>query len=189
MKKSRSYVPGVWGDEIGPNLSAFEKLWEKLGIDVPVEKGQVIAPFGSVFWIKKEASRTILSRPWTYAEMPEEPLAPDGTLLHGIERIWAYAAQNDGYYPVIAIPSSLSDVYYGNTFLRLRNLNACLFKRYDTHNYQSMLKIVGPSDKQKNIRQISVPKLIKYCVFAKCLSGKRKEHYCKKLQVYLKKFM
>ena len=76
------------GDEIGPNLSAFEKLWEKLGINVPVEKGQVVAPFGSVFWIKKEASRTILSRSWTYDEMPKEPLAPDGTLLHGIERIW-----------------------------------------------------------------------------------------------------
>ena len=39
------------GDEIGPNLSAFEKLWEKLGINVPVEKGQVVAPFGSVFWM------------------------------------------------------------------------------------------------------------------------------------------
>lgn len=77
--------------------------------------------------------------------MPKEPLAPDGTLLHGIERIWAYAAQNDGYYPLIAIPSSLSDVYYGNTFLRLRDLNACLFKRYDPHSHQSMLKIVGPS--------------------------------------------
>lgn len=177
------------GDEIGPNLSAFEKLWEKLGINVPVEKGQVVAPFGSVFWIKKEASRTILSRSWTYDEMPKEPLAPDGTLLHGIERIWAYAAQNDGYYPLIAIPSSLSDVYYGNTFLRLRDLNACLFKRYDPHSHQSMLKIVGPSDDQKNINQISVLKLIKYCFFAKFLSGKRKEHYRKKLQVYLKKFM
>ena len=119
--------------------------------------------------------------------MPKEPLAPDGTLLHGIERIWAYAAQNDGYYPLIAIPSSLSDVYYGNTFLRLRDLNACLFKRYDPHSHQSMLKIVGPSDDQKNINQISVLKLIKYCFFAKFLSGKRKEHYRKKLQVYLKK--
>ena len=54
----------------------LKNFGSKLGIDVPVEKGQVIAPFGSVFWIKKEASRTILSRPWTYDEMPGRTSCP-----------------------------------------------------------------------------------------------------------------
>ena len=86
---------------MGPDKLIFERLWKMLGIKVPFDEEGISAPFGSVFWIKKEAARTILSHHWIYEEMPAEPLGPDGTLLHGIERIWAYAAQNDGFYPLV----------------------------------------------------------------------------------------
>lgn len=179
----------VVGNEMGPDKLIFERLWKMLGIKVPFDEEGISAPFGSVFWIKKEAARTILSHHWIYEEMPAEPLGPDGTLLHGIERIWAYAAQNDGFYPLVASPSTVGEVYYGNAFLRYRNLSACLFDHYGTHNYYEMMEILSSSKGHENFDSISVVKLVKYSVLAKILSGKRKNHYCKKLRGYMKKFM
>ena len=179
----------VVGNEMGPDKLIFERLWKMLGIKVPFDEEGISAPFGSVFWIKKEAARTIRSHHWIYEEMPAEPLGPDGTLLHGIERIWAYAAQNDGFYPLVASPSTVGEVYYGNAFLRYRNLSACLFDHYGTHNYYEMMEILSSSKGHENFDSISVVKLVKYSVLAKILSGKRKNHYCKKLRGYMKKFM
>lgn len=179
----------VVGNEMGPDKLIFERLWKMLGIKVPFDEEGISAPFGSVFWIKKEAARTILSHHWIYEEMPAEPLGPDGTLLHGIERIWAYAAQNDGFYPLVASPSTVGEVYYGNAFLRYRNPSACLFDHYGTHNYYEMMEILSSSKGHENFDSISVVKLVKYSVLAKILSGKRKNHYCKKLRGYMKKFM
>jgi len=52
-----------------------------------------------------------------------------------------------------------------------------------------MMEILSSSKGHENFDSISVVKLVKYSVLAKILSGKRKNHYCKKLRGYMKKFM
>ena len=170
-------------------------LWKELKLQIPQEESDLIAPFGSIFWIKSAAIRTMLSHHWTYEEMPAEPIGPDGTLLHGLERIWAYAAQNDGYYPVTATPTLLGEIYYGHALLQLRDLNAALFEKYGINVHGRLLDLIGtPSDPPKNTvlkekaKHISIKRIVKYRVMAKVCHGKRRKHYEKKLSDYLARF-
>ena len=183
------------GNEMSKDRQHVLYLWKELKLQIPQEESDLIAPFGSIFWIKSAAIRTMLSHHWTYEEMPAEPIGPDGTLLHGLERIWAYAAQNDGYYPVIVTPTLLGEIYYGHALLQLRDLNAALFEKYGINVHGRLLDLIGtPSDPPKNTvlkekaKHISIKRIVKYRVMAKVCHGKRRKHYEKKLSDYLARF-
>jgi rhamnosyltransferase len=127
--------------------------------------------------------------------MPAEPIGPDGTLLHGLERIWAYAAQNDGYYPVIAMPTSLGEVYYGDALLQLRDVNAALFEKYGINVHRRVLDLIRtPTEPVQNTafkesaKHISIGRIIKYRLMLKVCHGKRRKHYEKKLSDYIARF-
>lgn len=54
-------------------------------------------PQGAMFWAKASALAPFLSLPLTYDDFPTEPIAPDGTLAHALERlILLFAAQQPG---------------------------------------------------------------------------------------------
>ena len=127
--------------------------------------------------------------------MPPEPIGPDGTLLHGLERIWAYAAQNDRFYPVIAMPISLGEIYYGDALLQLRDLNAALFEKYGINLHRRLIDLIRTPIEPVKItaikepaKNISIKKIVKYRLMAKIFHGNRRKHYEKKLTKYLAKF-
>ncbi|MCX7897481.1 MAG: glycoside hydrolase family 99-like domain-containing protein [Rhodocyclaceae bacterium] len=51
-------------------------------------------PRGSMFWASKDAVRKLLSLPLTYQDFPGEPLPPDGSLAHALERIVLILAED-----------------------------------------------------------------------------------------------
>ncbi|WEV72337.1 rhamnan synthesis F family protein [Bifidobacterium sp. ESL0790] len=77
-----------------------EFLENTLDVHVPLdEKEEAVAPLGTMFWFRPEALHGLLDHGWEYEDFPPEPNKTDATLLHYIERAYAYVAQYNGYFP------------------------------------------------------------------------------------------
>ena len=117
----------TFGLEWGLNFKNTKDLAESLGIHVPMsEKKEPVSPLGSVFWARTDALKKVFSHKWTYDEMPEEPVADDGTLLHAIERVYSFSAQAMGYYPGWLFCDDGAAIDITNYHYMLRNMNKTL---------------------------------------------------------------
>lgn len=88
----------IGGGEWGPNFEATRSLADKLSIHAPISPDKPpVAPLGTVFWFRGEALRPLAAYGWKYTDFPQEPNAIDGTILHALERLYGYAAQEAGY--------------------------------------------------------------------------------------------
>ena len=58
---------------------------------------KIVFPLGNMFWVKTNAIFQIFNENFEI-EIPEELGQKDGTIMHGIERIWLYIVQSNGYY-------------------------------------------------------------------------------------------
>jgi len=72
-----------WSDNYLLAKELLEKYSECHIEDFPV----VEFPQGSMFWARSDAVRTLLSLPLTYEDFPIEPMPPDGTIAHALERL------------------------------------------------------------------------------------------------------
>lgn len=118
------------GMEWGLNYENTCSLAEKLGIHVNMNREkEPIAPLGSVFWARTDALRKVFDYPWTYEELPEEPIADDGTILHAVERIYNYSAQACGYYPGWVFSEHGAEIEMTNLYYMLRGLNTTLIEQ------------------------------------------------------------
>ncbi len=118
------------GMEWGLNYENTCKLADQLGIHVNMsEEKEPIAPLGSVFWARTDALRKVFDYPWTYDELPEEPIADDGTILHAVERIYNYSAQACGYYPGWLFSEHGAEIEMTNMYYMLRGLNTILIEK------------------------------------------------------------
>ena len=93
------YFPTTGHGEWGENYEVTRQTAEMLGITVPMSPDkEPVAPLGSEFWVRTAALRPLFDHDWQMEEFPPEPVAIDGTLLHAIERLYPFAAQQAGYY-------------------------------------------------------------------------------------------
>lgn len=75
------------------------KLAERLGITASFLNRNYSPPaVGSVFWCRTAALKKVFSAGWRVEDFPEEPMPVDGTISHGLERIFPFAAQSEGFY-------------------------------------------------------------------------------------------
>ncbi len=99
MPPIHSIYYSVLGNEWGPNFETTKELADKLGLRVPIHREHApIAPLGTMFWFRPSALKPLFAKDWQYSDFPTEPIVTDGTILHAIERIYPYAAQEAGYY-------------------------------------------------------------------------------------------
>ena len=116
------------GLEWGMNFGVTKELADTLGIHVNMnEKKEPIAPLGSVFWARPKAIKKIFDHNWTYEEFPKEPIADDGTVLHAVERIYSFAAQDAGFYPGWVFSELGAAMEITNLNQMLRSLNEEIF--------------------------------------------------------------
>ncbi|WP_169745653.1 rhamnan synthesis F family protein [Sulfurovum lithotrophicum] len=54
-------------------------------------------PAGTMFWFRPSAISQILDSDIGYEDFPEEPIGNDGTIAHGLERLFAYVTRLNGY--------------------------------------------------------------------------------------------
>lgn len=104
------------GLEWGENYAATKRLHDELGLHAPIsEKKPPCAPFGSNFWIRTKALAPLYNKNWTYDDFPEEPFKMvDGSILHAVERIYPYCAQEAGYYSALVMTTDYAAIELGN---------------------------------------------------------------------------
>ena len=74
-------------------------LADDLGISRSLLDKNLAPPtIGGVFWCRTEALKKVTVKKWSVEDFPAEPMPIDGTLSHALERIFAYAAQTEGFY-------------------------------------------------------------------------------------------
>lgn len=124
------------------------ELFKTLNLSIPFDP-HPIAPYGSMFWIRGNAIQPLFRKNWQYEDFPEEPLPIDGTISHAIERIYAFVAQEAGYFTGLISPDSYMPVYLDNimdyflrTKLQINNQISSLEKIFSiTNNYQNGNKV------------------------------------------------
>ncbi len=62
-----------------------------------LEQTYIDYPAGTMFWFRPEAISQIMDAGFKYEDFPEEPIGNDGTLAHGLERLFAYVTQLNGF--------------------------------------------------------------------------------------------
>lgn len=64
---------------------------------------------------------------WSYDEFAPEPIGEDGQLVHGIERVYGFCVQNEGYYPAWLMNTAAAGMEVTNLHYMLRELNNVIF--------------------------------------------------------------
>lgn len=101
------------------NFKNTQKLLNDFGIKVQInEHCLCVAPLGTCFWFRPQALRKLFSgyngKGWSYNDFPREPNRKDQTILHAIERIYAYVAQDAGFYPVYLYNDKYAEIELTN---------------------------------------------------------------------------
>lgn len=119
------------------DVSALKALMERLKLRVPFDRN-LMAPFGTMFWARTDALADLLGYKWKYEDFPEEPMPPDHTVSHAIERVFCLCVQNRGYFPMWAMPESFAELYVNNLSARLGGFNSelCRILGKDTWSAQ-----------------------------------------------------
>ncbi len=101
------------------NFGNTKKLLNYLGIYVKLNKHALcVAPLGTCFWFRPQALkklyRGVEGEGWAYSDFPSEPNGTDGTILHSVERAYAYVAQNAGFYPTFLYSDTFAEIELTN---------------------------------------------------------------------------
>ena len=123
------YYPTLGFFDWGSNYENVKELSEKLGLDIDIRKEkEAIAPLGTMFWFRPDALYDLYKMDWKYKDYPAEPNGTDGTLLHAIERIYAYCAQNRGYYSSWLMNEEYSESELINLYFMIKEINKRIFE-------------------------------------------------------------
>ena len=178
------------GLEMGNNLAQYKELYKKLKFTIPFDE-DLVSPFGTMFWVRGKAFKSIFNHTWKYADFPEEPLPTDGTILHAIERIYGYAVQNDGYYVAWCATTDYISMYLDNLIYSHRELNKIIHKYVGIFNFSSTLFFLknALTYHENTIASNNVTKAnrimkkglqlqkLKYKILENITFGKLKKHY------------
>lgn len=123
-----SNIGREWGHSGNNNYSLTCDLLSKLDIEINVDKNKApVAPYGTMFWFKPRAFKKILEKDWKYEDFPKEPNKIDGTILHAIERVYPFVAQDAGYYSANLLNEEYTKIELTNLNFMLTELNKALY--------------------------------------------------------------
>lgn len=126
------------GLEWGRNFENTKALASKLGLNIPVKKDKPpIAPFGTMFWFRVAALQKIFDFGWYYEDFPSEPADVDGTIMHAIERVYSFVAQESGYYSSTAVNEEFAKRELINRGHMLREILSSLLPYFSNPNFLS----------------------------------------------------
>ena len=126
--------------EWGPNFEATAKVAKRLNLSCKMSPDlEPIAPLGTMFWFRPEAMKVLLDYGWKYSDFPKEPIKTDGTVLHAIERIYAFVVQDAGYYCAWGLNDQYARTEWNNLSFMLRNLNIRDLRLYGNNNHYGLI--------------------------------------------------
>jgi rhamnosyltransferase len=110
------------------NFEITKNLANEIGVKVPMNKNQLIAPLGTMFWFRPKSIDALMNKNWQYTDFPEEPVPNDGTIMHAVERIFPLVAQHNGYYSSWIISEEFAKTELENIFWLYDNRHHALTK-------------------------------------------------------------
>lgn len=119
---------GSWGHP--QNIKFAREVLNDLGLSIPLDVNKpAVAPYGTMFWFRREALKPLFDKDWQYEDFPAEPTGVnDGTIMHAIERCYALVAQGSGFYPKVILNTEYAELEL--TFLTYEcKENAAVIKR------------------------------------------------------------
>ena len=138
--------PLVWGQFYATeyllhpdNAALIKELISDLDLNVPFDPTPV-APYGDMFWIRGKAALKLFNKKWTYEDLPPEPLAEDGTLMHALERILPFVAQSSGFYTSWLMSDVYAPIFINNLYYIDKTLNQTLFGKF---NHSLLPQLLG----------------------------------------------
>lgn len=101
------------------NFANTKKLLNDFGVNVKINEHTLcVAPLGTCFWFRPQALKKLFDgyngKGWSYKDFPREPNRTDQTILHAIERAYAYFAQDAGFYPVYLYNNKFAEIELTN---------------------------------------------------------------------------
>lgn len=146
---------GPWaslpGNEWQINYEAAEKHAREMGITVPMSNSaSPIAPLGTIFWFRTKALALLFAQNYTYEDFPAEPTrVTDGTVMHSIERIYPFAAQQIGYYSAWVMTLSYSQLEITNYHKIAKDYHVAFADRIGFESRENYLNFINLSFSQK----------------------------------------
>lgn len=123
-----SSLGNEWGNE--KNFKYVTELKAELGLHVDINEDKShLSPLGDYFWFRVKAFKPLFAKNWEYEDLPEEPIGVDGTLLHALERIHSFVAQEMGYYSAHVMVDRFARIEITNMQHYLRGVNTALYKK------------------------------------------------------------
>lgn len=127
------------GCEWGPNFEVTKQLAEGLALSVSIKQDkEPVAPLGGMFWCRAKALDKLFSIDWKPADFPQEPSGKDGTILHAVERIYPFAAQDAGYYSAWTLSDEYMRVEWSNLAYMLREMNVRAFGLFGLNSFYGL---------------------------------------------------
>ncbi len=112
-----------------------------------------IAPIGTMFWFRPQALAILLEHNFRYDDFPIEPdHEPDGTVMHAIERLYPFAAQQAGYFTAWVMPTNFAQIHITNYHKIAKDYNVAFNKRVGISSreyYLSLIEIGNVTDPEK----------------------------------------
>ena len=142
------YYP-ILGGTWTKNYPCTKKLADELGLKVNIDENKPpVAPYGTCFWFRPEALKILFERRFDYDDFPGEPLpAPDNTILHAIERIYSFVAQEAGYYSAYVITDKEARYEMTNLSYMLKKINDIVFSHTSLCDFNGVLNRINNSFK------------------------------------------
>ena len=107
------------------NYDITLNLMGQLDVNTPIDKKYPPLSIGNCFWAKYDALKPLFDLNLTYDDFHEEPMPPDNTISHALERIYSYVAADNGYYTEFV----MTEEYAKSEIL---NLNHMLLETFST---------------------------------------------------------
>lgn len=79
------------------NRDRAASLMKRMGLKTGLPERFINFPVGTMFWARPQALKPLFDLNLDWSHYPEEPIPPDGTMLHAIERILPMISEQSGY--------------------------------------------------------------------------------------------
>lgn len=135
------------GNEWTCNFDNTVKLAGLLSLHVDIDSCKApVAPHGGMFWFRPRAMLKLFAYPWRHEDFPEEPSREtDGNVMHAIERIFPFVAQDAGYYSGWLLSEQFARLEITNLNYLLRDTRKEFGLKNDWLNTQAKLADVYDS--------------------------------------------
>lgn len=106
----------------GHSFEQTRKLAKRLNLKVDISSNKWPLALGTAFWCRRDALAPLFDYPWTYDDFPPESLPLDGAIVHGIERIFPFVAQQQGYLTCWVMTDEYAALEINNMHYRVDQL-------------------------------------------------------------------